>query len=90
MLLFHDHIHDGKEFLCNADYYKHKQQTWYDKENEFEDDDIKYFHRPYLERITNPNHLLQAWCVTMERLQSMHEHMIRETTIGRDIRAFFT
>jgi len=33
--------------------------TWYDKENEFEGDDSKYFHRPYLERITDPNHLLQ-------------------------------
>jgi len=38
--------------------------TWYDKENEFEDDGRHYFHRPYLERITDPNHLLQAWCVT--------------------------
>ena len=45
--------------------------TWYDRENEFEDDDRKHFHRPYLERLTDPNHLLQAWCVIMERLQSM-------------------
>ena len=33
--------------------------TWYDKENEFEGAGSKYFHRPYLERITDPNHLLQ-------------------------------
>jgi len=33
--------------------------TWYDKEKEFEGDESKYFHRPYLERITDPNHLLR-------------------------------
>ena len=63
--------------------------TWYDKENEFEGDVSKYFHRPYLERITDPNHLLQKWCVSIERLHTMNEH-IRETTHSRDIRAFFT
>ena len=60
---------------------------WYDKENEFEQDDRKYFDRPYLERLTDPNHLLQAWCVTMERLHTMNEYR-RETTLGRDIRCF--
>jgi len=63
--------------------------TWYDKDNEFEEDDSKYFHRPYLERITDPNHLLQTWCISIERLHMMHEH-IRETTHNRDIRACFT
>ena len=34
--------------------------TWYDKENEFEHEDEKYFHRPYLERMTDSNHAIQA------------------------------
>jgi len=52
--------------------------TWYDKEKEFEAED----------RSTDPNHILQAWCMTIERVHRMNEH-IRETTNGRDIRAFF-
>lgn len=34
------------------------QEATYDKENKFENEDTKYFHRPYLERITDPNHLV--------------------------------
>jgi len=44
--------------------------TWHDKEKEFEAEDSKYFHRPYLERITDLNHILQAWCVTIERVRT--------------------
>ena len=63
--------------------------TWYDKENEFENEDRKYFHRPYQERMTDPNHALQAWCISIERIHTMNEH-IREITNARDIRNFFT
>ena len=63
---------------------------WYDKENEFKQDDRKYYHRPHLERLTDPNHLSQAWCVTMERLliHTMNEYR-RDSTLGRDIRSVF-
>ena len=64
--------------------------TWYDKENEFEhEEDKKYSHRPYLERKTDPNAAIQAWCISIERLHTMNEH-IREITNARDIRNFFT
>jgi len=63
--------------------------TWYDKENELENEDSKYFHIPYLERITDPNHSLQARCISIERIHAMNEH-IREITNARDIRNFFT
>ena len=76
---------------CNTQRRLLQTQTsnWYDKEKEFQQADTMYFHRLYLERNTDPNHLLQTWCVTMERLQSINEHR-RETILGRDIRAFFT
>jgi len=63
--------------------------TWYDKENDFEPEDKKYFHRPYLERQTDPNYAIQAWCISIERIHTMNER-IRETTNARDIRNFFT
>ena len=62
---------------------------WYDRMNEFENEDSKYFHRPYLERQTDPNYAIQAWCISIERIHTMNER-IRETTNARDIRNFFT
>ena len=61
--------------------------TWYDKENEFENEDSKYLHRPHLERMTDPNHAIQAWCISIERIHTMNEQ-IREITNARDIRNY--
>jgi len=68
-----------------ADYNTQRRSLHIQTEHEFEQaDSSKYLHRPYLERLTDPNHLLQAWCVTMERLHKLNEHR-REITLGRDM-----
>ena len=48
--------------------------TWYGKEKEFEGGDSKYFHRPYLERTTDPKPTTNMVCTNRTNSHDERTH----------------